>query len=60
MLSNLTALEELNVDGGIIGPLVTESFAGLTKLKRMIIRYTELMLLTQLFGKAYIKKQGCD
>ncbi|XP_052775877.1 leucine-rich repeat transmembrane protein FLRT1-like [Mya arenaria] len=38
MLSNLTSLEELTVDGGIIGPLTSDSFSGLSNLKRLIIR----------------------
>ncbi|XP_053384981.1 immunoglobulin superfamily containing leucine-rich repeat protein-like [Mercenaria mercenaria] len=37
MLSNLTSLEEFTVDGGIVGPLASNIFSGLTNLKKIII-----------------------
>ncbi|XP_060592017.1 immunoglobulin superfamily containing leucine-rich repeat protein-like [Ruditapes philippinarum] len=37
MLSNMTGLEEFTVDGGIIGPLSSDVFSGLTNLVKIII-----------------------
>ena len=50
-LANLTSLKEFNVNGGIIGPLTSDSFAGLDSLQTLILNgdFLETTLPSGLF-----------